>query len=54
MPKMDGIEILPQNQEISNTPIIMLSTAKEEDIDKITSLTTGADDEYDQTVWTLL
>lgn len=43
MPRMDGIQACIQIREISNTPIIMLS-AKEEDIDKITGLTTGADD----------
>ncbi|MFS0868529.1 response regulator [Paenibacillus xylanilyticus] len=43
MPKMDGIKTCLKIREISNTPIIMLS-AKEEDIDKITGLTTGADD----------
>jgi DNA-binding response OmpR family regulator len=43
MPQMDGIMACIKIREISNTPIIMLS-AKEEDIDKITGLTTGADD----------
>ncbi|WP_438493251.1 response regulator [Paenibacillus sp. IHBB 3054] len=43
MPRMDGIKACLKIREISNTPIIMLS-AKEEDIDKITGLTTGADD----------
>lgn len=43
MPRMDGIMACIKIREISNTPIIMLS-AKEEDIDKITGLTTGADD----------
>ncbi|WP_334071319.1 MULTISPECIES: response regulator transcription factor [Paenibacillus] len=43
MPRMDGIKACIKIREISNTPIIMLS-AKEEDIDKITGLTTGADD----------
>ncbi|RCX23181.1 DNA-binding response OmpR family regulator [Fontibacillus phaseoli] len=43
MPRMDGISACIKIREISNTPIIMLS-AKEEDIDKITGLTTGADD----------
>lgn len=43
MPIMDGIKACFKIREISNTPIIMLS-AKEEDIDKITGLTTGADD----------
>ncbi|MCG7381735.1 response regulator transcription factor [Paenibacillus sp. ACRRY] len=43
MPRMDGIAACMKIREISNTPIIMLS-AKEEDIDKIIGLTTGADD----------
>ncbi|WP_081972244.1 response regulator transcription factor [Paenibacillus borealis] len=43
MPQMDGITACLKIREISNTPIIMLS-AKQEDIDKITGLTTGADD----------
>ncbi|WP_419889982.1 response regulator [Paenibacillus xylanexedens] len=43
MPIMDGIKACFKIREVSNTPIIMLS-AKEEDIDKITGLTTGADD----------
>lgn len=43
MPRMDGIKACIQIREVSNTPIIMLS-AKEEDMDKITGLMTGADD----------
>lgn len=43
MPIMDGIKACFKIREVSPTPIIMLS-AKEEDIDKITGLTTGADD----------
>jgi len=43
MPTMDGIKACFKIREISNVPIIMLS-AKGEDIDKITGLTTGADD----------
>lgn len=43
MPVLDGIQACLKIREVSNTPIIMLS-AKEEDIDKITGLTTGADD----------
>ncbi|MEK3941625.1 response regulator transcription factor [Paenibacillus sp. FSL H3-0310] len=43
MPQMDGITACLKIREISNIPIIMLS-AKQEDIDKITGLTTGADD----------
>lgn len=43
MPRMDGITTCFKIRETSTLPIIMLS-AKEEDIDKITGLTTGADD----------
>lgn len=43
MQRMDGITACMKIREISDTPIIMLS-AKEEDIDKIIGLTTGADD----------
>lgn len=43
MPHMDGIRACQKIRETSKIPIIMLS-AKEEDIDKITGLTTGADD----------
>ncbi|PQP81428.1 DNA-binding response regulator [Paenibacillus sp. PCH8] len=43
MPIMDGIKTCLKIREVSSTSIIMLS-AKEEDIDKITGLTTGADD----------
>ncbi len=43
MPDMDGIRACLKIRETSSIPIIMLS-AKEEDIDKITGLTTGADD----------
>jgi len=43
MPYMDGIKACQKIRETSKIPIIMLS-AKEEDIDKITGLTTGADD----------
>ncbi|MCZ1269175.1 response regulator, partial [Paenibacillus tundrae] len=42
MPIMDGIKACFKIREVSTSPIIMLS-AKEEDIDKITGLTTGAD-----------
>ncbi|GAA4841449.1 hypothetical protein GCM10023310_19100 [Paenibacillus vulneris] len=48
MPRMDGIKTCLKIRETSMLPIIMLS-AKEEDIDKITGLTIGADD-YGQTV----
>lgn len=43
MPRMDGIQTCLKIRETQTLPIIMLS-AKEEDIDKITGLTTGADD----------
>ncbi|TMV49463.1 response regulator transcription factor [Paenibacillus mesophilus] len=43
MPHLDGIKACFKIREKSNIPIIMLS-AKSEDIDKITGLTTGADD----------
>lgn len=43
MAHMDGIRACLKIREISKIPIIMLS-AKEEDIDIITGLTTGADD----------
>ncbi|RAV19581.1 response regulator transcription factor [Paenibacillus contaminans] len=43
MPHMDGIKACMKIRETSKIPIIMLS-AKEEDIDKITGLSTGADD----------
>lgn len=43
MPRMDGIKTCLKIRETSTIPVIMLS-AKEEDIDKITGLTTGADD----------
>jgi DNA-binding response OmpR family regulator len=43
MPRMDGIKTCLKIRETSTVPIIMLS-AKEEDMDKITGLATGADD----------
>ncbi|NOU87043.1 response regulator [Paenibacillus sp. LMG 31460] len=43
MPNMDGIRTCFKIREMTKIPIIMLS-AKSEDIDKITGLTTGADD----------
>ncbi len=43
MPRMDGMRACMKIRDISDVPIIMLS-AKEDDIDKITGLTTGADD----------
>ncbi|OPA81253.1 DNA-binding response regulator [Paenibacillus selenitireducens] len=43
MPQLDGIRTCMKIRETWKIPIIMLS-AKEEDIDKINGLTTGADD----------
>ncbi|WP_138754856.1 response regulator transcription factor [Paenibacillus sinopodophylli] len=43
MPRMDGIRACLKIRELYTVPIIMLS-AKEGDLDKITGLTTGADD----------
>lgn len=43
MPQMDGIRACMKIREMSEVPIIMLS-AKGEDLDKITGLSTGADD----------
>jgi len=43
MPRMNGIDACIKIREISNIPIIMLS-ARNEDMDKIYGLTTGADD----------
>ncbi|TXK86200.1 response regulator transcription factor [Paenibacillus sp. N3.4] len=43
MPKMDGIKACLKIREESSIPIIMLSS-KEEYLDKITGLSTGADD----------
>lgn len=43
MPRMDGIKACMEIRKQSHVPILMLS-AKETDMDKITGLTTGADD----------
>lgn len=43
LPEMDGIEICKRVRELSDIPIIML-TAKDDIIDKVTGLDTGADD----------
>lgn len=43
LPEMDGIEICKRVRELSEVPIIML-TAKDDIIDKVTGLDTGADD----------
>jgi two-component system response regulator VanR len=43
LPEMDGLEVLSRIRETHNFPVLML-TAKDEDIDKISGLTIGADD----------
>lgn len=43
LPEMDGIEICKRVRELSEVPIIMV-TAKDDIIDKVTGLDTGADD----------
>jgi DNA-binding response OmpR family regulator len=43
MPNLDGISATQKIRETSNVPILMLS-AKNEDIDKISGLHVGADD----------
>ncbi|MBP2635314.1 MAG: two component transcriptional regulator, winged helix family [Firmicutes bacterium] len=43
LPEMDGIEICKRVRELSEIPIIML-TAKDDVVDKVTGLDTGADD----------
>ncbi|WP_350343640.1 response regulator [Proteinivorax tanatarense] len=43
LPKIDGFEVCRRIREFSNCPVIMLS-AKEEEVDKITGLEKGADD----------
>lgn len=43
LPKMDGIQVCQQIRETSTVPIIML-TAKDDDMSKITGLDIGADD----------
>lgn len=43
MPKIDGFALLPMLRQISQAPILML-TAKGELSDKVTGLTSGADD----------
>ena len=43
LPKMDGLEVCRRVREFSKVPIIML-TAKNDDDDKISGLTCGADD----------
>ena len=43
LPDIDGFSICQRIRETSNMPILML-TAREEEIDKITGLTLGADD----------
>ncbi|MBS4534428.1 response regulator transcription factor [Clostridium sp. D2Q-14] len=43
LPKKDGFQVLKEVREEKDTPVIML-TAKEEEVDKIQGLETGADD----------
>ena len=43
MPKMDGFALCQKIREDHNYPIILL-TAREEEVDKITGLTLGADE----------
>lgn len=43
LPGMDGFEVCRKIREFSSVPVIML-TAKDETIDKVTGLDTGADD----------
>lgn len=43
MPRMDGMELLRRMREVSDMPIIML-TSKDEEIDQVLGLRMGADD----------
>lgn len=43
MPKVDGIEVCRKLRDTTNIPILML-TAKDHEVDKILSLSIGADD----------
>jgi DNA-binding response OmpR family regulator len=43
LPKMDGWEVCRQLRTFSNVPVLML-TAREEEIDRVTGLSLGADD----------
>ena len=43
LPDVDGFTVCRKIRELSNLPVIML-TAKEDEVDKITGLTIGADD----------
>ena len=43
LPKVDGWEVLRKIREIFDVPVIML-TARDEEIDRVTGLTMGADD----------
>lgn len=43
LPDMDGFTLCRKIREVSNLPVIML-TAREDEVDKITGLTIGADD----------
>jgi DNA-binding response OmpR family regulator len=43
MPKLDGWQVLSELRRRGNTPVIML-TALDQDVDKLTGLRVGADD----------
>ena len=43
MPRMDGWQVLSELRRRGNTPVIML-TARDQDVDKLTGLRVGADD----------
>lgn len=43
LPKVDGWEVCRQLRTFSNVPVLML-TAREEEIDRVTGLSLGADD----------
>jgi DNA-binding response OmpR family regulator len=43
MPRMNGIDALQRIRRLQNTPVLML-TAKDDDVDRISGLNLGADD----------
>ena len=43
LPEMDGFQVLEKIREVSEVPVIMV-TAREEEMDKVLGLETGADD----------
>ncbi len=43
MPRMDGIEVLTKLREVSNVPVIFL-TSKDDEVDQVIGLRMGADD----------